>query len=249
MGGAALAATPALLAALDKLPPADDQPQVDEAEAAQVTPGQFQVRRFVRPWTKWLGFGLGLVMADALLSLLGPFFVRQGLDQGVAHADLGRLWLTTTFFFLSVVADWVVTWGYTWITGRTSERMLFALRIKIFSHLQSLSLDYYDTELDGRVMTRMTTDVDALSQLVQTGLINAVVGAITCVGRVRVPGRAVAHPGPGRGLGAAPAGPGHLVVPQALDGGLRRGPRVHRRCERQPAGEPVGRAGGPGLRA
>jgi ATP-binding cassette, subfamily B, bacterial len=182
MGGAALAATPALLEALDKLPPADDQPQVDEAEAAQVTPGQFQIRRFVRPWTKWLGFGLGLVMADALLSLLGPFFVRQGLDQGVAHADLGRLWLTTTFFFLSVVVDWVVTWGYTWITGRTSERMLFALRIKIFSHLQSLSLDYYDTELDGRVMTRMTTDVDALSQLVQTGLINAVVGAITCVG-------------------------------------------------------------------
>ena len=182
MGGAALAATPELLAALDKLPPADDQPEVDEADAAQVTPGQFQIRRFVRPWTKWLAFGLGLVMADALLSLLGPFFVRQGLDQGVAHADLGRLWLTTTIFFLSVIADWVVTWGYTWITGRTSERMLFALRIKIFSHLQSLSLDYYDNELDGRVMTRMTTDVDALSQLVQTGLINAVVGAITCVG-------------------------------------------------------------------
>ncbi len=121
-------------------------------------------------------------MADALLSLLGPFFVRQGLDQGVAAHDLGRLWLTTVLFAVSVCIDWAVTWGYTWITGRTSERMLFALRIKIFSHLQSLSLDYYDTELDGRVMTRMTTDVDALSQLVQTGLINALVGVLTCVG-------------------------------------------------------------------
>jgi ATP-binding cassette, subfamily B, bacterial len=181
-GGAALAATPELLAALDKLPPADDLPQVDEAEAARITPGQFLIRRFVRPWTKWLAFGFGLVMADALLSLLGPFFVRRGLDQGVAAHDLSSLWFTTALFAVSVCIDWAVTWGYTWITGRTSERMLFALRIKIFSHLQSLSLDYYDTELDGRVMTRMTTDVDALSQLVQTGLINALVGVLTCVG-------------------------------------------------------------------
>jgi ATP-binding cassette, subfamily B, bacterial len=182
MGGAALAATPELLAALAKLPPADDQPQVDEDDAAEITPGQFRIRRFVRPWTRWLAFGFGLVMADALLSLLGPFFIRRGLDQGVAAHDLSSLWFTTALFGLSVLIDWAVSWGYTWITGRTSERMLFALRIKIFSHLQSLSLDYYDTELDGRVMTRMTTDVDALSQLVQTGLINALVGVLTCVG-------------------------------------------------------------------
>jgi ATP-binding cassette subfamily B protein len=182
MGGMALAPTPELLEALDHLPPADDDPEVDEAAAAEMTPGEFRVRRFVRPWLRWLAFGFGLVMADALLSLLGPFLVAHGLDNGVAKDDLPVLWLTTGVFLAAVLVDWGVTWGYTWITGRTSERMLFALRIKIFAHLQRLSLDYYDTELDGRVMTRMTTDVDALSQLVQTGLIQAVVGALTCVG-------------------------------------------------------------------
>jgi ATP-binding cassette subfamily B protein len=182
MGGMALAATPELLEALDKLPPADDQPEVDEAAAAELTPGEFKVREFVKPWMRWLAFGFGLVMADALLSLLGPFLVRRGLDQGVAAHDLTSLWFTTLLFAIAVSVDWAVTWGYTWITGRTSERMLFALRIKIFAHLQRLSLDYYDAELDGRVMTRMTTDVDALSQLVQTGLINAVVGVLTCIG-------------------------------------------------------------------
>src|SRR4029077_13269304 len=60
--------------------------------------------------------------------------------------------------------------------------MLFGLRIRIFAHLQRLSLDYYDRELAGRVMTRMTTDVEALSQLVQTGLITAFVSVLTCVG-------------------------------------------------------------------
>ncbi len=57
-----------------------------------------------------------------------------------------------------------------------------ALRIKIFAHLQRMSLDYFDNELDGRIMTRMTTDVEALSQLIQTGVVNALVAAITCVG-------------------------------------------------------------------
>ncbi len=57
-----------------------------------------------------------------------------------------------------------------------------SLRIRIFAHLQRLSLDFYDREMDGRIMTRMTSDVEALSQLVQTGLINAVVGGATCVG-------------------------------------------------------------------
>ena len=56
-------------------------------------------------------------------------------------------------------------------TGRTAERLLYALRIRIFAHLQRLSLDYYDREMAGRIMTRMTTDVEALSQLLQTGLI------------------------------------------------------------------------------
>ena len=182
MGGMVLAATPELLEALDKLPPADDDPEVDETAAAELTPGQFKVREFVKPWMRWLGFGFGLVMADAILSLLGPFLIQRGLNQGVAARDLRALWLISALFLLVVLVDWVVTWGYTWITGRTSERMLFALRIKIFAHLQRLSLDYYDNELDGRVMTRMTTDVDALSQLVQTGLIQAVVGALTCVG-------------------------------------------------------------------
>ena len=229
MGGMSLAATPELLAALDKLPPADDAPEVDEADAATLTPGAFKVRRFVRPWTRWLGFGLGLVMADALLSLLGPFLVRRGLDQGVAANDLTSLWWTTALFLVVVLVDWVVTWGYTWITGRTAERMLFALRIKIFAHLQRLSLDYYDSELDGRVMTRMTTDVDALSQLVQTGLINAVVGLLTCIGVFVF----LVVLSPPLALAASsvlpPLAHRDLVVPKALGGRLRRGTRVHRR--------------------
>ncbi|HEY1281679.1 MAG TPA: ABC transporter ATP-binding protein, partial [Acidimicrobiales bacterium] len=182
--GIALSATPELLAAVDRLPPIDDDPHVDDAVAAEApVPGvRFRILRFVRPWWRWLVLGLALVVADAVLTLLGPFFIRFGIDHGVSAGDETALWLASAAFAVAVLLDWVVTWGYTLITGQTAERLLYALRVKIFAHLQRLSLDYYDREMAGRIMTRMTTDVDALSQLIQTGLINAVVGLLTCVG-------------------------------------------------------------------
>ncbi len=182
MGGMALAATPELLARLDRLPPADDDPGVDEAAFATHDPSAFRILRFIRPWRRWLALGLLLVAVDSALTLLGPYLVRRGLDLGVGGGDEAVLWATTALFAVVVSLDWCVTWAYTFVTGRTAERALFALRLTIFGHLQRLSLDYYDRELDGRIMTRMTTDVEALSQLIQTGLVTAVVSGVTCVG-------------------------------------------------------------------
>lgn len=181
-GGVALSATPELLAALDRLPPADAEPRVDLEAVVAPTEGPFRIRRFIRPWLPWLLVGLGLVLVDTVLTLLGPVFVSRGVDDGITPGDRAALWAAVAAFALTVVVDWGVVWAYTSVTGRTAERMLYGLRVKIFGHLQRLSLDYYDAELDGRLMTRMTTDVEALSQLVQTGLINAVVGLFTCVG-------------------------------------------------------------------
>ncbi len=180
--GMNLAATPELLARLATLPAADDTPEVDTAAMAAETPGRFHISEFIRPWRAWLLFGLALVAVDSALSLLGPLLVSRGLDSGVHANDMQVVWVSAAIFFAAVTVDWGVTWAYTWITGRTAERALFGLRVKIFAHIQRMSLDYFDNELDGRIMTRMTTDVEALSQLIQTGLVTAVVAAITCVG-------------------------------------------------------------------
>jgi ATP-binding cassette subfamily B protein len=179
---AALAPTPELLAALDRLPPADADPRVDVAAEARAGGDGFRLRRFVRPYRWALGLGLALVVVDTGLTLLGPFLVRRGIDHGVLHRDHGALWIAAACFAAAALGDWVMTYLYTVVTGRTAERLLFALRIRIFSHLQRLGLDFYDRELGGRVMTRMTTDVESLSQLLQQGLINAVVSVLTGVG-------------------------------------------------------------------
>jgi ATP-binding cassette, subfamily B, bacterial len=177
-----LSATPELLARLETLPPVVDLPDVDDAFATAAPPTPFRILDYLRPWRGRLTFGFALVVVDALLTLTGPFLIRRGLDQGVRLGNESLLFGSALLFLAAVLLDAVVTWGYSLVTGRTSESVLYSLRLTIFGHLQRLSLDYYDRELDGRIMTRMTTDVESLSQLIQTGLVTAIVGGLTCVG-------------------------------------------------------------------
>jgi ATP-binding cassette subfamily B protein len=108
--------------------------------------------------------------------------VRAGLDQGVAKQSETALWIASGAFLAVTLLDWLDTWAYMRFTGTTAERLLFALRIRIFSHLQRLSVDFYDREMAGRVMTRMTTDVEALSALLQNGMIQALVSVLSFFG-------------------------------------------------------------------
>jgi ATP-binding cassette subfamily B protein len=70
----------------------------------------------------------------------------------------------------------------TFITGRTAERIMLSLRVRIWAQLQRLSLDYYEREQAGRIMTRMTTDVDQFESLVSNGLLSALVAFVTFLG-------------------------------------------------------------------
>jgi ATP-binding cassette subfamily B protein len=179
--GAAMAAGPEMAEALRRLPPATDRPDVDlEQEAAPHA--SFRLREFVRPYRNWLIVGFALVAVDALLTLAGPLAVRTGVDEGVRPGDERMLWIAAAAFAVAALADWGVTRAYLLVTGRTAERLLYALRVRVFAHLQRLSLDYYDREMGGRVMTRMTTDVESLQNLLQTGLVSAIVSIFTCVG-------------------------------------------------------------------
>jgi len=123
-----------------------------------------------------------LVAVDAVAGLLLPVLIRHGIDAGVREAALGAVWVASLVGLVLVLTQWAVEWGSALLAGRTGERVLYTLRLKIFAHLHRLGLDYYERELTGRIMTRMTTDVDALSTFLQTGLITAVVSLLTFAG-------------------------------------------------------------------
>ncbi|UQS32715.1 ABC transporter ATP-binding protein [Streptomyces fradiae] len=174
-------ATPQLLAQVAALPPAADTPQVDEAAAVRPEES-YGLRRLLRGFGLPLLFSLLLVAVDAGMGLLLPVLIRHGIDEGVTRLALGAVWAASALALLTVVVQWIAQTGEIRMTGRTGERVLYALRLKIFAQLQRLGLDYYERELTGRIMTRMTTDVDALSTFLQTGLVTAFVSVVTFFG-------------------------------------------------------------------
>ncbi|MFE9902567.1 ABC transporter ATP-binding protein [Streptomyces achromogenes] len=174
-------ATPELLAQVEALPPATDTPDIDEGRAT-LPEESYGLRRLLRGFWPPLLISLALVAVDAGAGLLLPVLIRHGIDSGVTRMAIGAVWSASLLALLTVLVQWAAQIAETRMTGRTGERVLYTLRLKIFAQLQRLGLDYYERELTGRIMTRMTTDVDALSTFLQTGLVTAFVSVVTFFG-------------------------------------------------------------------
>ncbi|MGI8668175.1 MAG: ABC transporter ATP-binding protein, partial [Jatrophihabitans sp.] len=176
-----LPATPELLAKVAALPQALDRPEVSETDARAADP-QFGLRRLLRPLRVAFIVGIGLIGFDTVLQLVLPALIRTGIDRGVGGRQAGVLLLMSLIALAVLLLDWGVSAAGQRVTGRTGERLLYTLRVKSFAQLQRLGLDYYERELGGRIMTRMTTDVDALSNFLQTGLATALISVLTLIG-------------------------------------------------------------------
>ena len=178
---AGLPPTPELLAKVAALPPATDEPQVDKA-FSRAGDLHFTLRRLLRPFAVALIAGLVLDGLDAIASIALPWLVRGGIDHGIEAKTFRIIILISVGALAIVLADWVVNAVQTVVVGRNGERLLYTLRVKIFAQLQRLGLDFYEHEMAGRIMTRMTTDVDAMSTFLQTGLITMVNAGLTFAG-------------------------------------------------------------------
>jgi len=178
---ASLAPTPELLAKVAALKPIRDVPDLD-LEQETATDTAFSLWRFLGRFRGALGLGLILVLFDSLASLAGPYLVRAGINDGVVARSRSALIAASAVFLAVALADLVDSIAETFVTGRTAERLMLALRIRIWAKLQRQSLDYYEREMAGRIMTRMTTDVDSFETLLETGLLSAVVSFCTFTG-------------------------------------------------------------------
>jgi ATP-binding cassette subfamily B protein len=183
MGGTfeSLPPSPELLARVAALPPARDVPDVDIAQA-RAADRRFTLRRLLKPIAAALVIGLILDGLDAVAGLALPALVRGGIDHGVETKAFHAIVLISLIGLAIVLADWVVNIAETMVVGRNGERLLYMLRVKLFAQLQRLGLDFYEREMSGRIMTRMTTDVDALSTFLQTGVVTMVSSVLTFFG-------------------------------------------------------------------
>jgi ATP-binding cassette subfamily B protein len=121
------------------------------------------------------------VLVETLLLQAGPYLVQVGIDHGIVARDVRVLVIATVAFALAVVLTGVASAVRMRASGRLAAAATRDLRIRIFAHLQRMSLDYYTTEKAGVTMTRMTSDVESLQNLLSDGFAQFLIQGLTMV--------------------------------------------------------------------
>ena len=166
---------------VEELLDGEPEHEVDEVEFSQSDwdSRRFTLRRFVgeRRWAM-IGAVVLVVLETAMVSA-GPFLTGEAIDRGIVPRDTDMLLLIAGLYVASVVLGTILSAARVAWTGRVGESLLESLRVRIFTHFQRLSLKFFTGEKAGVLMTRMTSDLDALTALFQEGLVNMFVQGLT----------------------------------------------------------------------
>ncbi|HJS47782.1 MAG TPA: ABC transporter ATP-binding protein [Gemmatimonadales bacterium] len=140
---------------------------------------------YVRPHRVAVLGALALLVAGGLLALVGPWLTQQALDVAIPRRDVRLLALLTAAFVASLLVDFVQEYLQTLLTTRIGQRVMHDLRAGLFAHLQRLSIPWFDRHPVGRLITRVTSDVETLNELFSSGLI-AVFGDLFALAAIMV---------------------------------------------------------------
>ena len=122
-----------------------------------------------------------LVLATAAALAPAPL-AKVAIDQGIERHDVAALDRVVVLFLISAVVYAVATYAQTYLVGWVGQRTLQDLRLKLFVHLQALSIGFYSRNRAGVIISRMTNDVEALDQLVEDGLATLIQSSLTLLG-------------------------------------------------------------------
>jgi ATP-binding cassette subfamily B protein len=139
---------------------------------------------YLRPYRGDVALALVVSIADALVQLAGPLLTMEAIDNGIRHRDLGHLDDVAFLYLLVLVAGFGLAYLQTQIMQRVGQHVMRDLRTRLFAHLQRLPLSYVDRRPVGRLMTRVTNDVDVLNELFTSGLVSIVGDLFALVGIV-----------------------------------------------------------------
>jgi ATP-binding cassette subfamily B protein len=127
--------------------------------------------RYLRPY-RWLATGaVLLLLLQSGLALVGPRLTERALDVAIPRVDLGLLGLLAGLYLATLLLELVVEYGGALLTAFVGQRVMYDLRMEIFGHLQRLSVTYFDRNPVGRLMTRVTSDVETLNELFSSGVV------------------------------------------------------------------------------
>ena len=126
---------------------------------------------YLRPYRGHTLAAVLLLLTQSGLALIGPRLTEHALDVAIPHADRGLLTLLAGLYLGTLLAEFVVEYGGTLLTTLVGQRVMYDLRMEIFAQLQRLSIAFFDRNPVGRLMTRVTSDVETLNELFSSGVV------------------------------------------------------------------------------
>jgi ATP-binding cassette subfamily B protein len=126
---------------------------------------------YTRPYRKLMYGAFALLCVEGGVQVVGPLLTRRVIDVAVPAHDVGIVMVSTALFFGALLAEFVTSYGQTWLTSLLGQRVMRDLRMEIFEHLQRLSVSYFDRNPAGRLITRVTSDVETLNELFTSGVV------------------------------------------------------------------------------
>ena len=134
---------------------------------------------------KWRVLAMFISLVAATAAALAPApLAKLAIDQGIQKHDVGALDVIVGLFLLSAVVYAVASYAQTYLVGWVGQRALQDLRIRLFTHLQRLSISFYSRNRTGVIISRITNDVEALDQLVEDGMATLIQSGLTLIGVV-----------------------------------------------------------------
>ena len=160
--------------------PQHPEPAVEwHRDPADAEPGRFGLVSMLWPHRAGLAASITLVAVETAAFQLGPVLTQIGVDRGIVAGNRGVLLTASCAFLAATVLAAAVGAARVSFTGRLGERLSESLRVRVFSHMQRLSMDFFTGEKAGVLLARMTSDIEALSVLFQEGIVNFAVQALT----------------------------------------------------------------------
>jgi ABC-type multidrug transport system fused ATPase/permease subunit len=162
----------------------------EAADAASIVRLRASTRRLLgsllRPHRKLLWLVVGLLLAQNAASMAGPYLVKLGIDRGIpplsgGSHDASVLVAVGVAFAVAAAIEFVTKRGFLSLSGRIGQAILLDLRRRVYNHFQRLSVGFHERYTSGRVVARLTSDMDSISELLDGGIEDLVLAALSVV--------------------------------------------------------------------
>jgi len=126
---------------------------------------------YAKPYTRLILLGIGLTLLASFLQLVGPILTKIAIDDYIKTSDMNGLYGILIIYFVVLILVFLSQFSQIYTTQYFGQKLMYDLRSKVFSHVQTLSLRFFDKNPVGRLMTRITSDIESLNQMFTQGIV------------------------------------------------------------------------------